>query len=78
MALPTQLVDTSCVTPLTGGQRAERHRRHTVSHPEEDDRDSCVANELSLTSYADLDALISVSIGSNHHPNPKLLSKSAS
>ena len=76
MTLPTQLVDTSCVTPLTGGQRAERHS--AISHPEEDDRDRCVADEHSSISCADLDALTSVPIGSNHHSIPKFLSKSAS
>ena len=48
-----------------------------LSHHEEDDCGCCVTDEHPLISCADLDALASVSIGSNHHPNPKFLSMSA-
>ena len=77
MAPPTQLVDHEL--RHAPDWRPEGGTAQTPSsHPEEDNCGSCVADDLSLISCADLDALISVSIGSNHHPIPKFLSKSAS
>ena len=75
VALLTQLADTSCVKSLA--EAGELDGAAVLSHPEENNHDRCVADEHPLISCADLDALDSVSIGSNHHPNPKFLSTSA-
>ena len=78
MALLTQLVEHKLRHVLDWRSEDIQDSADAISHPEKDNCGSCVADESPAVSYTNLDALISVSIGSNHHPNPEFFSISTS